>query len=136
MAFTASASSTNRSFSTREQEGQEMMLSLSSAKTGTGVDEAFNTLAIAVVNAAMRGVEARKVEVDLRRKILIAVAQRGSLGVSRNEFFETIQGISYDELEKELARLEREALIQINWRGPANFTVMITPLGEQASRAP
>ena len=35
MAFTASASSTKRSFSTREHEGQEMMFSLSSSKTGT-----------------------------------------------------------------------------------------------------
>ncbi len=111
----------------------EMPVAFTSAKTGAGVDDAFNSLAIAIVDEAMRGAESRKGEEDLRHKILLMVARKGTLGMSKREFFETIQGISYNDLEKELAKLEREALVQINWRGPADFTVLITPLGDRAT---
>ncbi len=111
----------------------EMPVAFTSAKTGVGVDEAFHSLAISIVDVAMQGMEARKGEGDLRHKILLMVARKGTLGMSKKEFFENIQGISYNDLEKELTRLEREALIQINWRGPADFTVLITPLGSRAT---
>ena len=114
----------------------EMPVAHTSAKTGAGVDDAFNSLAISIVDVAMRGAESRKVEEDLRHRILNLVAPKGSLGISKREFFEAIQGISYNELEKELSRLERDALVQINWRGPADFTVLITPLGDRAIRRP
>src|SRR5437773_3673660 len=111
----------------------EMPVAFTSAKTGAGVDDAFNSLAISIVDIAMQGVEARKVDQGLRQRILLAVARKGTLGMSKNEFFSTIEGISYNDLEKELTRLEREALVQINWRGPADFTVLITPLGSRAT---
>ena len=38
-----------------------------------------------------------------------------------------------ERIERELAKLEREALIQIHWRGPADFTALITPLGSRAT---
>ena len=111
----------------------EMPVAFTSAKTGAGVDDAFNSLAISMVDIAMQGIEARKVDQGLRQRILLAVARKGTLGMSKNEFFSTIEGISYNDLEKELTRLEREALVQINWRGPADFTVLITPLGSRAT---
>jgi len=113
----------------------EMPVAFTSAKTGAGVDDAFNSLGISIVDRAMQGAEFRKTGEDLRQRILLLVARKGTLGMSKREFFETIQGISYNDLEKELAKLEREALVQINWRGPADFTVLITPLGDRATRA-
>jgi len=111
----------------------EMPVAFTSAKTGVGVDEAFNSLAIVIVDRAMQGSESRKAGEDLQQRILRLVAQKGTLGMSKTEFFQAIEGISYGDLEKELSRLEREALVQINWRGPADFTVLITPLGSKAT---
>ena len=114
-------------------ETWEMPIAYTSAKTGVGVDDAFNSLAIGIVEGVFRQVAAHRVDEDLRRKVLLLVSQKGHLGVSKREFFEVLQGVSYNELERELRKLEREALIQINWRGPADFTVLITPLGERAT---
>src|SRR5436309_1488875 len=75
----------------------------------------------------------RAVEHDLRHKVLRLVSQKGQYAVSKAEFFEALHGGSYNDLEKEITKLEREALIQVNWRGPADFTVLITPLGERAT---
>ena len=112
----------------------EMPFVYTSAKTGAGVDDAFNLLAIAIVEDALREAQARVVEQDLRHTVLLLVAKKGRLGVTKAEFFEVLRGVSYGDLERELTVLEREALIQINWRGPADFTVQITPLGERATR--
>jgi len=112
----------------------EMPIAYTSAKTGDGVDDAFNSLAISIVEEAFRQVEAHAVEQDLRRKVLLMVARRGHLGVSKADFFAALPGISYADLEKELTDLEREAMVQVNWRGPADFTVLMTPLGERATR--
>ena len=111
----------------------EMPVAYTSAKTGAGVDDAFNSLAIAIVDAAFRKVEAAEAEGDLRTRLLVLIARKGSLGVSKDEFFGTVHGVSYNDLERELAKLEREALIQIHWRGPADFTALITPLGSRAT---
>ena len=111
----------------------EMPIAHTSAKTGAGVDDAFNSLAIAIVEAAFRNVAEHAVEHDLRHKVLLLVSQKGQYGVSKAEFFEALHGVSYNDLEKEITKLEREALIQVNWRGPADFTVLITPLGERAT---
>ena len=112
----------------------QMPIALTSAKTGAGVDDVFNSLAIAIVDKVFREGEARAAsEGDLRKKVLVMVARRGTLGVTKREFFEALPGVSYSELERELKRLEREALVQVNWRGPADFTVLITPLGNRAT---
>ena len=114
-------------------ETWEMPFVYTSAKTGAGVDDAFNLVAIAIVEAAFRVAQAHAVDEDLRHKVLLLVAKRGRLGVTKADFFASLKGISYADLEHELTVLERETLIQINWRGPADFTVEITPLGARAT---
>jgi len=111
----------------------EMPIANTSARSGAGVDDAFNSLAISIVDAGFRRVAAHRVDEDLRHKVLLLLSQKGHLGVSKDDFFEALHGVSYNDLEKELTKLEREALVQINWRGPADFTVLITPLGERAT---
>ena len=100
-----------------------------SAKTGENVDEAFNSLAIEVVNNAMRTIKARTVAMDLENRILEALSTRGFLGLTKNDVFGRFRGVSYDELKVVLERLERNALVQVNWKGPSEFTVLITPKG-------
>jgi len=105
-----------------------------SAKTGENVDDAFNSLAIEIVNNAMRTLKARSVAMDLENRVLEALALRGFLGLTKNDLFARFKGIGYDELKVTVERLERQALVQVNWRGPAEFSVLITPKGVAAIR--
>ncbi len=66
---------------------------------------------------------------ELGKKMLLITAKRGYTGASREVFFHFIRGIRYADLEKEVLALERENYITIEWVGPSNFTVSITPKG-------
>jgi hypothetical protein len=66
---------------------------------------------------------------EMGRQILIIVAKRGYTGASREVFFHNIRGIKYKDLEREVQTLENDSLISIEWVGPSNFSVMITPKG-------
>ncbi len=107
---------------------------LTSAKTGESVEDAFNALAVEIVDRAMRTERSRAVERGLREKILLLLAKRGSLGLKRNQFFEIIRGVSYDELHQQLERLEKEGFVAIAWQGPADFTATITERGIEESK--
>ena len=107
---------------------------LTSAKTGEYVDDAFNALAVEIVDRAMRAEQAHEVERGLRDKILLLLAKRGTLGLKKNQFFEILKGVSYDELQRELDRLEKDGLIAVTWFGPADFTATITDRGVLVSK--
>ncbi|MEK6851496.1 MAG: Rab family GTPase [Candidatus Thermoplasmatota archaeon] len=105
-----------------------------SAKTGESVDDAFNALAIEIVNNAMRILRARSVAVDLENRILEALTLRGFLGLAKNDLFARFKGIGYDELKTAVERLERQGMVQLNWRGPSDFSVLITTKGVSSVR--
>ena len=105
-----------------------------SAKTGESVDDAFNALAVEIVGNAMRLMKARSVTMDLENRILEALVVRGFLGLTKNDLFVRFKGISYDELQAAVERLERQGLVQINWKGPADFTVQVTTKGVSSVR--
>ena len=105
-----------------------------SAKTGEAVDDAFNALAIEIVNTAMRTIQARSVGMDLENRILEALALRGFLGLTKNDLFARFRGLAYDDLRATIERLERAAYVQVNWKGPADFSLLITPKGLAAVR--
>ncbi len=107
---------------------------MTSAKTGEFVDDAFNALAVEIVDRAMRTEQSRAVERGLREKILLLLAKRGTLGLKKTQFFEILRGVSYDELQRELNQLERDGLIVLGWHGPADFTATITTRGVEASK--
>ena len=100
-----------------------------SAKSGDHVDDAFNALAIEAVNNAMRLVKSHEVSADLDDRVLLALSQRGFLGLTKGEMFQKFRGIEFDDLKVTLERLEREQLIQLNWRNESEFTAMITSKG-------
>ncbi len=105
---------------------------LTSARTGEFVDDAFNALAIEIVDRAMRTEQARAVERGLREKILVLLTKRGAVGLKKTQFFEILRGVSYDELQRELAGLEKEGYVVLIWHGPADFTATITKRGAEA----
>src|SRR6266545_3662835 len=92
-------------------------------------------LAIEIVDRAFRTEEARAVDRGLREKVLELLAKRGALGLKKNQFFEILRGVNFDELQAELKRLEAEGLLTLLWAGPADFTAVITPRGTQAGQA-
>ncbi|UCE73370.1 MAG: hypothetical protein JSV56_10090 [Methanomassiliicoccales archaeon] len=71
---------------------------------------------------------------ELGKRMLLIVAKRGYTGADREVFFHHIRGIRYSEMEREVLALESEAYITIEWVGPSNFTVSITPKGVEAAR--
>jgi hypothetical protein len=71
---------------------------------------------------------------ELGKRMLIIVAKRGYTGASREVFFQHIRGIKYIKLEKAVLALEKEELIHIEWVGPSNFTVSITPKGVEIAK--
>ncbi len=107
-----------------------------SARTGESVEDAFNALAIEIVDRAFRTEEARAVDRGLREKVLELLAKRGALGLKKNQFFEILRGVNFDDLQAELRRLEGEGLLTLLWAGPSDFTAVITPRGAQAGQAP
>jgi len=107
-----------------------------SARTGEFVEDAFNALAIEVVDRAFQLEQARAVERGLREKVLSLLEKRRSLGLTKNQFFEILRGVNFDDLKAELTRLEGEGLVTVMWSGASDFTVFITPQGAAAAGRP
>ena len=107
-----------------------------SARTGEFVEDAFNALAIEVVDRAFQLEQARAVEHGLREKVLSLLEKRRSLGLTKNQFFEILRGVNFDDLKAELTRLEGEGLVTVMWSGASDFTVFITPQGAAAAGRP
>src|SRR5207247_9261880 len=59
-----------------------------SARTGEFDEDAFNAVAIEIVDRAFRTEPARAVDRGLRGEVLELLAERGALGLTRNQFFE------------------------------------------------
>ena len=72
---------------------------------------------------------------ELGKKMLLIAAKLGHVGADREFFFHHIRGIRYHDLEKELLILEMEDYITIEWVGPSNFTVFITPKGNELAES-
>lgn len=100
-----------------------------SALTGEFVEDAFNALAIEMVNRAFRQEETRISERSLREKALVLLEKRGSVGLKKHQFYEILRGVKFDDLQAELDRLEGEGLVTILWYGASDFTVTITARG-------
>src|SRR5207244_12128626 len=64
-----------------------------SARTGTFVEDAFNALAIEIVDRAFRHDAARAVERGLRLKVPLLLHQRGSISVKRNQCLGIFRGV-------------------------------------------
>ncbi len=107
---------------------------LTSARTGEFVGDAFNALAIEIVERAVRMDQARAVERDLRDKLLLLLAKRGTMGLKKVQFLEILRGLNYDDLSETLQRLEQEGFVTIAWHGPAEFSAHITSAGVEASK--
>jgi len=107
-----------------------------SARTKAGVEEAFNLMAVEIVDRVMREQEVRGQEENLYVRILAALDRRGAMGMNKREFFDAFPGIAYGAVEGDLLRLEKDGLIGIHWMGPEDFRATLTAEGrEELQRA-
>lgn len=104
---------------------------MTSARTGESVDDAFNALAIEIVDRAMRTERTRAVGRGLREKVLVLLTKRGAVGLKKAQFSEILRGVSFDELERELRALEADGFVALAWHGPGDFTATITKRGAE-----
>src|SRR5207244_5967035 len=81
---------------------------------------------------AFRQDAARAVERGLRDKVLELLDKRGSIGLKKNQLFEILRGVNFDDLQGELARLEGEGLVTLLWHGTSDFTAVSTARGTAA----
>lgn len=72
---------------------------------------------------------------ELGKRILLIVAKRGYTGADREVLFHNIRGIRYNQLEEEILSLENVGYITVEWVGPSNFTVSITPEGVELAKS-
>ncbi len=72
---------------------------------------------------------------ELGKRILLIVAKRGYTGADREVLFHNIRGIRYNQLEEEILSLENGGYITVEWVGPSNFTVSITPEGVELAKS-
>jgi small GTP-binding protein len=103
-----------------------------SAQSGEFVEDAFDALAIEIVNRAFRREEAQAIERGLRERILWLLEKRGALGLRKHQFFEILRGVKPDEIQTELDRLEAEGFVTIRWYGATDFNAALTPRGAKA----
>src|SRR3990172_1271710 len=106
-----------------------------SAKTKSGVEEAFNMMAVEILDRAMKEQVARGVEENLYLQVLTALDKRGSVGLSRREFLSSFPSVTYDTLFKELERLERDGLIAMNWLTRDDYRAYLTPEGRAVAKS-
>jgi small GTP-binding protein len=107
-------------------------LILASARTGEFVEDAFNLVAIEMVDRAYRQEDARAADRGLRHRLLLLLEKRGSIGLKRHQLFEILRGVKHEDLQKELEGLEGQGLVTILWYGASDFTVTISPRGKIA----
>ncbi len=105
-----------------------------SAKTGEFVQDAFGTIATEIVAKVISEYETRRAAESLKERILNLLIRKGRLGASKLDFFQVFKGMSYDDIERHLLRLEKEGLVRIAWRGPSDFSAFITEKGEHENK--
>jgi len=105
-----------------------------SAQTGESVEDVFHALAIGMVDRGFQREQAQAIERGLPEKILLLLEKRGTMGLKKNQFFEILRGLTVDDLQVELSRLEGEGLLTIMWHGTEDFTAVITARGTEASK--
>ena len=107
-------------------------LILASARTGESVEDAFNLLAIEMVDRALRQEDARAADRGMRHRLLLLLEKRGSVGLKRHQLYEILRGVKHEDIQRELEGLEGQGLATILWYGASDFTVTISPRGKIA----
>ncbi|HYS72226.1 MAG TPA: hypothetical protein VEM95_07365 [Thermoplasmata archaeon] len=109
--------------------------SLTSAKTGEGVADAFESLLERVVDRILTRARQRQQMNQIASRILGFAQKRGAIGVTKNELMMSFKGSDLNALNGEIEALERLGYIVREDIGPASYRLLLTPTGQGALAA-
>ena len=67
----------------------------------------------------------------LEIKLLEVAARTRWMGATRKDFFSSLKGIGYPQLEKGIVHLANEGLLELDWLSREDFVARITPEGQK-----
>ena len=105
-----------------------------SAKSGEGVEYAFETLLDRVVGARLARERARQAMDRLGTTVLERAQKRGKIGVTTTELLVSMKGTDIKTLMAVVGNLEQLGYAVSEEIAPGRFRVLLTPPGEQALR--
>ncbi len=104
---------------------------LTSAKTGAGVERAFDALTDAMVDAALEHAKVRRQSRIVGDRILAFAFRRGALGVGKKDLLTAFKDLSVEMVMREVDDLQTLGLAIVEATGPASFRLQITAKGER-----
>ncbi len=103
-----------------------------SAKSGEGVEYAFETLLDRVVTSLLGKARARALMDRLATTVLERAQKRGAIGVTTHELLTSMKGTDIKTLMSVVGNLERLGYAVSEEIAPGRFRVLLTPTGETA----
>jgi len=94
---------------------------LTSARTGQGVEDAFSTIVSLTVDAVLAKGRASRTGRLFRQRILLFIAGRGSLGMSKAELFSEFKAVLPAQIMDELDNLVRLEALALDPSGTKTF---------------
>src|SRR5439155_918106 len=94
---------------------------LTSARTGQGVEDAFSTIVSLTVDAVLAKGRASRTGRLFRQRILLFIAGRGSLGMSKAELFSEFKAVLPAQIMEELDNLVRLEALALDPSGTKTF---------------
>ena len=104
---------------------------LTSAKTGAGVERAFESLTDRMVEAALEHAKVRRQSRIVGDRILAFAERRGTLGLSKRDLLAAFADVGADVLMREVDDLQTLGLATVEVISPSSFRLKITPKGQR-----
>ena len=104
---------------------------LTSAKSGEGVDRAFDGLLESMVGVGLDHARVRRQSSVLGDKILALAKRRGLLGLSKKDLLSMLKDVNVKVLMQEIEDLRVLGLVTLDVVSSTSFRLRITPKGEQ-----
>lgn len=106
--------------------------SLASAKTGEGIEIAFESLIDDMIGVTLEKSRSRRESRVIGLRILGMAERRGMIGVGKGEILVALKGVDHNLVMQEIDDLGRLGLIAFELSGPAAFRVRLTERGRSA----
>jgi len=105
--------------------------SLTSARTGEGIENAIHGLIEVMIEVALARSTAKRATKIVGQKILMFAQRRGATGISNKELLTAIRGSDPNLVMEEVEDLHRLGFITMEVSGPGSFRIKVTQKGEE-----
>ncbi len=104
---------------------------LTSAKTGLGVERAFESLLDTMIGVAHAKSNIRRRSRIVGNKILAFAKRRGLIGISKQDIMSVFKEVDINALMREIEDLQALGLVTLDLSSPSSFRLKITEKGER-----